>query len=52
MIITIEVNIYYENLFFATITTTKSIKLIANNEKYTLISSTSVYLVILETDYS
>ena len=49
----IEVNTHHENLFFATTTiATKSIELIANNEKYTLITNTSAYLAIPEIDYN
>ena len=54
MAITIEVNTYYKNLFFVTIVIVAiiSIELIANNEKYTLITNSFAYLVILEIDYS
>ena len=46
-------NIYYEDLLFLTTTiATKSIKLITNNEKHTLTTSTSAYLIISEIDYS
>ena len=52
--VTIKVNTYYENLFFAAITiiATKSIELIANNERYASITDTFAYLVILEIDYN
>ena len=51
---TTGINTHYEDLFFVTTTTiaTKSIELITNNARHTLITSTSVYLVISETDYS
>ena len=47
----IEINTYYEDLFFAT-TTVKNIKLITNNARHTLVTNTFVYLVISETDYN
>ena len=53
MAVIIEADTYYKNLFFATtIIAIKSIKLIANNARYTLITSISVCLVTLEIDYS
>ena len=53
VIVIIEANIYYKNLFFViTIIAIKSIELTAHNEKYTFITNTFIYLVISEIDYS